>query len=53
MNPILVRKAERLAPGASIAFILIAVILVPFTLFGTSYVYSKPFFTGWVIVSLI
>ncbi|KAF4167596.1 hypothetical protein CNMCM6936_004860 [Aspergillus lentulus] len=53
MNPILVHKAERLAQGASIAFILIAVILVPLTLFGTSYVYSKPFFTGWVVVSLI
>ncbi|GFF84779.1 hypothetical protein IFM61392_06528 [Aspergillus lentulus] len=53
MNPILVRKAERLAQGASIAFILIGVILVPFTLFGTSYMYSKPFFTGWVVVSLI
>ncbi|KAF4201888.1 hypothetical protein CNMCM8927_000976 [Aspergillus lentulus] len=53
MNPILVHKAERLAQGASIAVILIAVILVPFTLFGTSYVYSKPFFTGRVVVSLI
>ncbi|GIK06309.1 hypothetical protein Aspvir_001956 [Aspergillus viridinutans] len=53
LDPILVRKAERLAQGASIVFILIAVILVPFTLFGTSYVYSKQFFTGWVVVSLI
>ncbi|KAH2980309.1 hypothetical protein KXW58_002868 [Aspergillus fumigatus] len=53
MDPVLVRKAERLAQGASLVFILIAVILVPFTLFGTSYVYSKPFFTGWVVVSLI
>ncbi|RLL93482.1 hypothetical protein CFD26_102212 [Aspergillus turcosus] len=53
MDPVLVRKAERLAQGANIVFILIAVILVPFTLFGTSYVYSKPFFTGWVVVSLI
>lgn len=53
MDPVLVRKAERLAQGASLVFILIAVILVPFTLFGTSYVYSKPLFTGWVVVSLI
>jgi hypothetical protein len=53
MDPVLVRKAERLAQGASIVFILIAVILVPFTLFGTSYVYSKQFFTGWIVVSLI
>jgi hypothetical protein len=53
MDPVLVRKAERLAQGASLVFILIAVILVPFTLFGTSYVYSKQFFTGWVVVSLI
>jgi TM2 domain-containing membrane protein YozV len=53
MDPPRVRKAERLAQGPSIVFILIAVILVLFTLFGTGYVYSKQFFTGWVVVSLI
>lgn len=53
MDPVLVRKGEKLAWGANILFISVAVILVPFTLFGTGYVYSKTFFTGWVVVSFI
>ncbi|OOF92547.1 hypothetical protein ASPCADRAFT_517916 [Aspergillus carbonarius ITEM 5010] len=53
MDPVLVRKAERIAWTANLIFIGIAVILVPFTLFGTRYVYTKEFFTGWVVVSLI
>ncbi|EAW08787.1 sodium:solute symporter family protein [Aspergillus clavatus NRRL 1] len=53
MDPKVVRKAERLAQGANLVFILVAVVLVPFTLFGSSYVYSERFFTGWVVVSLV
>ncbi|PLB45007.1 Na+/solute symporter [Aspergillus steynii IBT 23096] len=53
MDPVLVRKAEKIAWTASAGFILIAVILVPFTLFGTRYVYNREFFTGWVVVSFI
>ncbi|PWY93108.1 solute symporter family transporter [Aspergillus sclerotioniger CBS 115572] len=53
MDPVLVRKAERIAWTANGVFIGVAVILVPFTLFGTRYVYTKEFFTGWVVVSLI
>lgn len=53
MDPILVKKAERLAWGANVVFLLFAIILVPFTLFGTRYIYSKSFFTGWVVVSFI
>ncbi|CZT24017.1 probable solute symporter family transporter [Ramularia collo-cygni] len=48
-----VKKGEKLAWTANIIFISMAVILVPFTLFGTGYVYSKSFFTGWVVVSFI
>ena len=47
------RKGERLAVGANLAFFFIAIILVPFTLFGTRYVYSLSFFTGWIVVSFI
>ncbi|KAL4894700.1 Sodium:solute symporter family-domain-containing protein [Aspergillus ambiguus] len=53
MDPLLVEKAERFAWTANAVFVLIAVVLVPFSLFGTQYIYNKPFFTGWVVVSLI
>lgn len=53
MTPSAVRTGTRLALAANLIFILIAVILVPFTLFGTGYVYSKSFFTGWIVVSFI
>ena len=53
MDPVLVKKGERLAIGANLIFLCFAIILVPFTLFGTSYIYSKPFFVGWVVVSFI
>ncbi|KAJ5892134.1 solute symporter family transporter [Penicillium subrubescens] len=53
MDPELARKGTRIAVVANTIFFFGAVILVPFTLFGTSYIYSKPFFTGWVVVSFI
>jgi urea-proton symporter len=53
MDPVEVKKAEKLATGFNLAFFLIAVILVPFTLFGTKYIYSRSFFEGWVVVSFI
>lgn len=53
MDPVLAKKGERIAWIANGIFFFGAVILVPFTLFGTSYVYSKSFFTGWVVVSFI
>lgn len=53
MDPVLVKKGERLAWGAGMIFLLIAVILVPFTLFGTGYIFNRAFFTGWVVVSFI
>lgn len=53
MDPVEVKKCERLAIGANVVFGAIAIILVPFTLFGTGYIYSRSFFTGWVVVSFI
>ena len=53
MNTVEVKKATRLAVGANLIFFFIAIILVPFTLFGSRYIYSKSFFTGWVVVSFI
>lgn len=53
MDPSLVRKGENLAIAANVTFAAIAILLVPFTLFGTAYIYSRAFFTGWVVVSFI
>ncbi|KAK0936629.1 urea permease [Friedmanniomyces endolithicus] len=53
MDPAEVRKAERLAIAANLIFFCFAIILVPFTLFGTKYIYGPRFFTGWVVVSFI
>lgn len=53
MDPILAKKATRISLIFNAIFLLGAVILVPFTLFGTGYVSSKTFFTGWVVVSMI
>ncbi|KAK4625992.1 Urea active transporter [Fulvia fulva] len=53
MDPEAVKSSERIAIGANVIFISIAVILVPFMLFGTGYVYSRAFFEGWVVVSFL
>lgn len=53
LDPILVRKAERLAIGANWIFFFVAIILVPFTLFGTGYVFNRAFFKGWVVMSFL
>lgn len=38
MDPVLAKKGTRLAVGANLVFTGVAVILVPFTLFGTGYI---------------
>lgn len=48
-----VRRGTIIAWTANVVFDLFAYILVPFTLFGTGYVFSRTFFTGWVVVSFI
>lgn len=53
MDPALVKKGERLAITANALFFALAIILVPFTLFGTNYIYSRAFFTGWCVVSFL
>lgn len=53
MDPADVKKGERIATIANVIFLAIAILLVPFTLFGTEYIFSKRFFTGWVVVSFI
>lgn len=47
------RKATKLAYIFNIAYWLIAVILVPFTFFGTEWEFTRAGFTGWCVVSFI
>ncbi|KAK9850291.1 hypothetical protein MYU51_012159 [Penicillium brevicompactum] len=53
MDPVLAKIGERIAWVANGIFFFGAVVLVPFTLFGTQYIYSRSFFTGWVVVAFI
>ncbi|MCJ1258802.1 urea active transporter [Lignoscripta atroalba] len=53
MDPLLVRRGETLALTANLIFLVVAILLVPFSLFGTQYIFSRGFFTGWVVVSFL
>jgi hypothetical protein len=46
-------KASRLAKLSSVVLTLALIILWPLPMFGSRYVFSKEFFTGWVVVSCI
>jgi hypothetical protein len=47
------RKASNFAKVSSLILSLCLYIIWPFSLFGSRYIFSKSFFTGWVVVSLI
>ncbi|KAH8898882.1 urea transporter [Thozetella sp. PMI_491] len=53
MQPEEARKATRLATGFNLVYWTVAIILVPFTLFGTEWEFSRAGFTGWCVVSFI
>ncbi|CAO3669074.1 unnamed protein product [Umbelopsis ramanniana] len=46
-------KASRFAKISSVVLTLALVILWPLPMFGSQYVFSREFFTGWVVVSCI
>ncbi|CAM0141407.1 unnamed protein product [Umbelopsis sp. WA50703] len=46
-------KASRFAKISSVVLTLVLVILWPLPMFGSQYVFSREFFTGWVVVSII
>ncbi|KAM5350725.1 hypothetical protein ACJ41O_007230 [Fusarium nematophilum] len=48
-----VRKATRLAIIVNATFILVAVLLVPYTMFGSSGVFTRAGFKAWCIVSFM
>lgn len=47
------KRGTRLAYSFNILFLVIAILLVPFTLFGGEWIFSKSFFVGWCVVSFI
>lgn len=53
MDPEAARRATKLAYGFNIAYWAIALILVPFTFFGTEWEFSRAGFTGWCVMSFI
>jgi len=46
-------KAAKIARLTTVAMTLILLVLWPFPLYGTGYIFSKKFFTGWVSVGII
>lgn len=53
MDPALVRKATRLAVSFYVLFLVIAILLVPFTFFGTGWIFSRAGFVGFCVVSFM
>lgn len=53
MDPEAARKATKLAYGFNIAYWAVALILVPFTFFGTDWEFSRAGFAGWCVVSFV
>lgn len=47
------KKAATTARSMTVAMTLILLILWPMPLYGTGYVFSKKFFTGWVTVAIL
>jgi hypothetical protein len=53
MDPEDVRKATNLAVTVNVVFIMVAMIVVPFALFGSEWIFSRAGFKGWCVVSFI
>lgn len=53
LSPAEIEKATRLAIYFNLIFLLIAILLVPFTFFGTEWVFTRDGFTGYCVVSFI
>ncbi|KAI1196320.1 Na+/solute symporter [Nemania serpens] len=46
-------RASKISKWTTLGLTLALLILWPFPMYGSSYVFSKPFFTGWVTVGII
>jgi len=46
-------RASKIARIMTVIMTLSLLVLWPMPMYGTSYVFSKPFFTGWVVVGIL
>ncbi|KAK3372707.1 Sodium:solute symporter family-domain-containing protein [Podospora didyma] len=46
-------RAGKISKSMTVAMTLILLVLWPMPLYGSGYIFSKPFFTGWVTVGII
>ncbi|KAI2610480.1 Na+/solute symporter [Hypoxylon sp. NC1633] len=46
-------RASKISKWTTVCLTLAFLVLWPFPMYGSSYVFSKPFFTGWVTVGII
>ncbi|RYC64016.1 hypothetical protein CHU98_g2206 [Xylaria longipes] len=46
-------RASKISKWTTVGLTLALLILWPFPMYGSAYVFSKPFFTGWVTVGII
>jgi hypothetical protein len=53
LDPVLVRRATRLAVGFNLLFLAVAILFVPFLLFGGEWVFPRQMFVGWCVVSFL
>lgn len=53
MDPAEVKRATRLAVSFNVLFLVVAILFVPFLLFGGEWIFSKRMFVGWCVVSFI
>ncbi|CAB5362142.1 unnamed protein product [Rhizophagus irregularis] len=52
-DPVRLTKAFNFAIVSSVALTIILIIIWPLPMYGTRYVFSRPFFTFWVAISMI
>jgi len=49
----LLRRALKISVSATVFMTLAMLVLWPMPMYGSGYIFSKPFFTGWVVVGII
>jgi urea-proton symporter len=47
------RKSSKIAKTMTAVLTLALLLLWPIPMYGSSYIFSKPFFTGWVVVGIM
>jgi len=46
-------RASKIAKGMTVLLTISLLVLWPFPMYGTGYIFSKKFFTGWVVVGIL